>query len=115
MTILKKASTSFDESHDVEAAKFPMEKIGSLRSDVSSVHESLIPLSTIIDPNYQKLPGVEVKQSILDRQMLKKAIEELESDSETSLKSKIASRRASITSKAKSTKTSRTSRVSKND
>lgn len=53
---------------------------------VDDIDESLIPRPTVIDATYLNMPGVEAKQSLLDRTMQKKREQELDSltDSGTS-------------------------------
>lgn len=98
-----------EESVDIEAAKTVGSSLELDESDAAYV--SLIPRPTVIDSSYQKKPDVEVQQNILDRKMLKKAMQDLDIDSDNeSVFSRSHTHRVSMISKARSTRTSKTSK-----
>jgi hypothetical protein len=98
-----------EETVDIEAAKTVR---STLELDESNaVYVSLVPRATVIDSTYHKKPDVEVQQNILDRKMQKKAMQDLDIDSDNeSVFSRSGTHRVSIISKARSTRTSKTSK-----
>jgi hypothetical protein len=97
-----------EESFEVQTSKSFGEKLQTDLADPNAIDESLIPSPSVIDSTYHKKADVEVEQSILDRQMQKKALEDRGSNMDMqSFISKSESRR----SKIKSARTSRTSRA----
>lgn len=86
MTLMMK---DLKNSAHVEASEISEEEVAKQFFDKEIITESLIPRATVIDQNYQNLPDVKARQSILDRQMQKNREDKRDSSSESSILEKV--------------------------